>query len=72
MKVFITGVTGFVGGHLHDYYSQTHTVMSYLRGQNITEVLDTFQPDLILHASVVINNTDTMFELNFLLTMRIL
>jgi len=72
MKVFITGVTGFVGGHLHDYYSQTHTVMSYLRGQNITEVLDTFQPDLILHAAAEIYNTDTMFESNVVLTMRIL
>jgi len=72
MKVFITGVSGFVGRHLYDRYSPSHTVVSYRRGQDVTEVLDAFQPDLILHAAAEIYDVNTIFESNVVLTMSIL
>lgn len=72
MKIFITGVSGFVGRHLYDRYSLLHTVVSYMRGQDITNILNTFQPDLILHSAAEIYDTDTMFESNVVLTMRML
>ena len=66
MKVFITGVTGFVGRNLAEACARAgRTVYPYLRGEHPSVPGDT---DIIYHCAAEIYDEDKMFDSNVLLT----
>jgi len=70
MKVFLTGGTGFLGKAL--FYNLPYSFFQYKRGENVTEKLNFFDPDVIIHSAGEIYNEDLMYESNVKLTISIL
>lgn len=65
MKIFITGATGFIGGNLEKFYTQRgHQVCTYNRGEDITNKLTQFQPDLIINCAAEIYKPEIMWSAN--------
>lgn len=73
MKIFITGSTGFVGQNLVDYYTlRGHEVYAFRRNEILTEVLDDFEPDVIINSAAEIYDPELMFTPNIVLVQIIL
>lgn len=64
MKIYIIGVTGFIGQNLFDYYKNSHDVFYYVRGGNLTKDLNRLNPDLIINCAAEIYNESSMFSTN--------
>lgn len=71
MRIFITGSTGFLGKAITQFLSQ-HTYFKYRRGDNITQQLQDFCPDVIIHSAGEIYKEDLMISSNIILTHTIL
>lgn len=73
MKIFITGVTGFVGQNLVKYYvDRGHEVFGYCRDQHLYDCLQKFKPDAIINSAAEIYDYELMFEPNVLMVQTIL
>ena len=57
MKIFITGITGFIGQSLFEFYNNSnHHIKGYLRGENLINSLNEFNPDVIINCAGEIYN----------------
>lgn len=72
MKILITGGTGFIGRNLVEYYSKDHLVIETRRGDDITQVLDTHNPDVIINCAAEIYKPELMFESNIVIVQKFL
>lgn len=71
MRIFITGSTGFLGKAILHYLPQ-YDYYCYKRGDDVTKLLQSFAPDVIIHSAGEIYNEETMFNSNVILTLDIL
>ena len=71
MKIFITGVTGFLGRSLKEYYSPNHEIIEYVRGTDIVMHLNVAKPDLIINCAGEIYNPEHMFKTNVIMVEEI-
>jgi len=71
MKIFLTGATGFLGKSIVEYLPNNEYCL-YSRGENVTNKLNYFSPDVIIHSAGEIYNELEMYKSNILLTEDIL
>jgi nucleoside-diphosphate-sugar epimerase len=71
MKIFLTGSTGFLGKAITQLLPQFN-YFKYKRGDNITQNLLDFCPDIIIHSAGEIYKEEQMISSNILLTHTIL
>lgn len=65
MRIFITGVTGFIGGRLKQWFEQQgHTVHGHLRGGDLAIELQDVTPDLIINCAAEIYDKQAMWSVN--------
>lgn len=67
MKFFLTGSSGFIGGHLKTALAP-YTVHTYHRGQDLVQALDNCQPDWIINCAAEIYDSGAMWSTNVELT----
>ena len=73
MKIFITGVSGFIGHSLSDFYlNRNYQVQGFYRNQSIVQELDHFKPDVIINCAGEIYNPEFMFDTNVSMVKTIL
>jgi len=73
MKIFITGITGFIGQSLFEFYNNSnHHVKGYLRGENLINSLNEFNPDVIINCAGEIYNIELMQQSNIDIVYQIL
>lgn len=72
MKILITGGTGFIGRNLVEHYSKDHLVIETRRGDDITQVLDTHNPNVIINCAAEIYKPELMFESNIVIVQKFL
>jgi nucleoside-diphosphate-sugar epimerase/predicted O-methyltransferase YrrM len=72
MKILITGTTGFIGKSLKESFEPTHEIVEYIRGTNLTELLEDSKPTLVINCAGEIYNADLMYETNVGLVKEIL
>ena len=72
MKIFITGVTGFLGKSLKEFYEHDNEIVEYVRGTDIVTHQMVSTPDLIIHCAGEIYNPDVMFKTNVIMVEQIL
>jgi len=71
MKIFLTGMNGFIGKNLLEFY-EGHEVYEYQRFMDVGNKLDYFKPDLIIHCAAEIYKPELMWESNIILLNDIL
>lgn len=71
MKIFITGINGFIGKNLFLHFSKNYHIIPFFRGNSISSISDA-NPDIIIHAAAEIYKEDRMFDSNIKLTYDIL
>lgn len=72
MKIFITGTTGFLGRSLKEYLFE-HQIHTWNRNDSdITDVIDSIQPEVIIHCAAEIYDSERMFDSNIVLVYKIL
>jgi len=71
MRLFLTGATGFLGKAIMHYLPQ-YEYFCYKRGDNVTEKLKEFKPEIIIHSAGEIYKNELMFDSNVVLTLDIL
>ncbi|MEN6293827.1 MAG: NAD(P)-dependent oxidoreductase [Methanobacterium sp.] len=64
MKIFIIGVSGFIGSNLAKFYQQDNDIFYFSRKDNLIECLENFKPDLNFNCAAEIYNKDLMFASN--------
>jgi nucleoside-diphosphate-sugar epimerase len=65
MKIFITGVSGFIGKSLKEYYvAQGHEVRGYYRNEELVYRLECFRPDVIINCAGEIYKPELMYSSN--------
>ena len=72
MKIFITGSSGFLGKSIFERISSKHDCFLYKRGDDITNCLNLYNPDVIIHSAAEIYDETKMFLSNIKLTDDIL
>lgn len=73
MKIFITGVSGFIGKSLKEYYiAQGHEVRGYYRNEELVYRLEGFTPDVIINCAGEIYKPNLMYSSNVDLVHHIL
>jgi nucleoside-diphosphate-sugar epimerase len=72
MKILITGSTGFIGKNLVEFYSKDNLVIETRRGDDITAVLNTHKPDIIINCAAEIYKPELMFESNIVIVQKFL
>lgn len=71
-RICISGITGFLGKNLQEYYSKDDIVVGLFRGNNVTEVLEQTKPDVIINCAAEIYDENLMFDSNIVYTKQIL
>jgi len=71
MKIFLTGVNGFIGRNLAEFY-KGHEIYQYQKHMDIDVKLDYFKPDLIIHCAAEIYKPELMWESNMILLHSVL
>lgn len=72
-RVLITGGNGFVGGNLLRFFrSRQKQCWNHGRHSNLDQVLQDCQPDLIINCAAEIYDTDSMFDANVALVIKLL
>ena len=65
MKIFITGVSGFIGKSLKEFYvAQGHEVRGYYRNEELVYRLEGFRPDVIINCAGEIYKPELMYASN--------
>lgn len=73
MKILITGTTGFIGKNLQlRYQSLGHQVITYHRGESISQLLAQHNPHVIINCAAEIYDPEHMWATNTLLVQHIL
>lgn len=72
MKILITGGTGFIGRHLIDFYKKDNLIIETRRGDDLTSVLNTHKPDVVINSAAEIYKNDLMWESNVVITKQCL
>jgi nucleoside-diphosphate-sugar epimerase len=73
MKIFVTGKNGFIAQNLiFRFQKDGHEIGSSSQGDDITNKLNEFKPDIICHLAMEGLNADKMVDSNILLTHNIL
>lgn len=67
MKIFLTGASGFVGTNFIRFFNN-HEIFQFSKGQDFVTDINTFKPDVIIHAGAEIYLEQYMWESNVLLT----
>ena len=71
-RLFLTGGTGFVGGHLTDSLKDRYVIFHHQRGGDVEENLNRFRPDVVINAAAEVSDESNMKEANELLPSKIL
>lgn len=72
MKILITGGTGFIGSNLIEFYKNNNLIIQTHRGDNLTTVLNTHRPDVIINCAGEIYKQDLMYDTNVVMVKTIL
>jgi nucleoside-diphosphate-sugar epimerase len=72
MKILITGVSGFIGKNLVEFYQKDNIVITPMRGDDLLLSLNTNKPDVVIHCAAEIYKADAMFDSNIVMTYTIL
>jgi nucleoside-diphosphate-sugar epimerase len=71
MKIFLTGIQGFIGKNLLEYYDE-HEIFEYQKYMDVRAKLEYFKPDLIIHCAAEIYKPELMWKSNIILLQDIL
>lgn len=72
MKILITGGTGFIGRNLIEYYKKDNLVIETRRGDDLTSVLNTHRPEVIINCAAEIYKPELMFDSNIVIVQKFL
>jgi dTDP-glucose 4,6-dehydratase len=73
MKILITGISGFLGKSLQEYFQNNHEVLGWQRGDiNLSSVITNYKPDLMLHCAGEIYKIEHMIDTNIMMVYDIL